>query len=328
MLALKRLGIDNYMLLLCAMVIAGALAPARGVAAEILGQVTFWAVALLFFLYGAKLDTASVRAGLMNLRLQALCLGATYLLFPVIGLALVALLGEPIGPELALGILFLAVLPSTVQSSIAFTGIAGGNVAAAICAASLSNLVAIVLTPALMALTMHRSGGVSGGAVVKIGVQILLPFLAGQLSRPWLAGILGRAKRLTLIVDRTAILLIVYAAFSAGTAAGLWSTIPGRRLAILFATVLVFLALAMGAMILAGRVFGLPAADRATLFFCGSTKSLASGLPISTAIFPPSAVGAIVLPLMLFHLSQLLVCALVAQRTSRRAPYREGRARA
>lgn len=311
---LKRFGIDLYMLLLIGVVALGALIPARGIGSDILGYVTYLAVALLFFIYGAKLDLASIRAGIMNLRLQSLSFVATYGVFPLIGLAFVGALGGWLGPELSLGLLFLAVLPSTIQSSIAFTGMAGGNVPAAICSATLSNLIGVVLTPALMALMLHQSGGVSSDAIIKIATQILLPFAVGQLLRRWIGAFIQRHKLLTTIVDRGSILLIVYSAFSAGTVAGIWSAIPVPRFIILGLVIAVYLVLVFWLMKLAWRQFRLPRADGITLLFCGSTKSLASGLPIATALFPPAQVGAIVLPIMLFHLLQLLVCAIMAQR--------------
>ncbi|RWR30878.1 bile acid:sodium symporter [Sinirhodobacter populi] len=315
---LRRLGIDGYMMLLVAMVLLGALLPARGMAAEVLHFATYWAVALLFFVYGAKLDPASVRAGLLNWRLQGLTLGATFVLFPVLGLGLAAVFGGVLGPEMTTGLLFLSLLPSTVQSSIAFTSIAGGNIPAAICAASLSNMVGVVLTPALVSLVLHRDGGgVSADAVIKIGEQIVLPFVAGQLVRPWIGAFIRRHKLLTMIVDRGSILLIVYSAFSAGTVAGLWSHVPASRLLLLFGVIAVFLALAFAAMAAAGRGLRLPGPDRSALFFCGSTKSLASGLPIASALFPAASVGAIILPTMIYHISQLLLCSIIAQRIAR-----------
>ena len=314
---LRRIGIDSYMLLLLVMVAAGLLLPARGVAADLLRDVTFWAVALLFFLYGARLDPAAVRAGLMNWRLQGLTLAATYLLFPLVGLALVSVAGSVLGPTVSLGLMFLALLLSTVQSSIAFTSIAGGNVPGAICAASLSNLLGVAITPLLVALVLHQGDGATGlGPVIKVGTQILLPFAAGQILRPWIGGFVRRRRLLTMVVDRGSILLIVYSAFSAGTVAGLWEAIPPASLVILGLVVLVFLALVMGLMVGAGRLAGLSYPDRAALFYCGSTKSLASGLPIATALFAADQVGAIVLPLMIYHMTQLLVCALVSQRAA------------
>ena len=312
---LKRVGIDGYMFLLLAMMALGAALPARGVGADILHQITFWAVALLFFLYGAKLDSAAVLKGMMNWKLQLLTFAATFALFPLLGLGITSAVGGLLGPTLALGVLFLAVLPSTVQSSIAFTAMAGGNVPAAICAASLSHLIGVALTPALVALMLHQDGGAVGlDAILKVGTQILLPFLLGQALRRWIGGFIKRQMTLSRMVDRGSILLIVYSAFSAGTVAGIWSSIPPETLLILFGVIAVFLALARGLMEAAGRVLGLPAEDRAVLFFCGSTKSLASGLPIATAIFAPSVVSAIILPVMMFHMTQLFVCAVVARR--------------
>jgi sodium/bile acid cotransporter 7 len=316
--ALKRIGIDTYMLLLVGMVLLGLILPARGIAAEALRGATFWAVTLLFFLYGAKLDPASVRAGLLNWRLQGLTFAATYLLFPVLGVILAAIFGGVLGSQLTLGLLFLCVLPSTVQSSIAFTSIAGGNVPAAICAASLSNLIGVALTPLLVAQLLHQDGGgISLDAIEKIALQILLPFILGQILRPWIGGFVQRHKLLTMVVDRGSILLIVYSAFGAGTVAGIWSAIPAPGLILCLAVVTLLLALAMGIMVAAGRITHMPHQDRAVLFFCGSTKSLASGLPIATAIFPAATVGATVLPVMIYHMTQLLVCSAIAQRMAR-----------
>ncbi|AZY94441.1 MULTISPECIES: bile acid:sodium symporter family protein [Paracoccus] len=316
---LKRIGIDSYMLMLLGTVMVGLVLPARGVAADALGQVTYWAVALLFVLYGAKLDPASVKAGMLNWRLQGLTFAATYLMIPVLGMAFALIFGDLLGPQVTLGLVFLAVLPSTIQSSIAFVSMAGGNVPAAICAASLSNLVGVALTPALVAALLKTGeGGVSLDAVLRIGTQILLPFVLGQVLRPWVGAFVRNRKTLTLVVDRGAILLIVYSAFSAGTVSGLWASIPPTALIALIAVMLVLLACVFGMMAGAGRAFGLPLEDRIVLFFCGSTKSLATGLPIATALFPAETVGATVLPVLVYHMAQLLICAMIAQNRARR----------
>lgn len=316
----KRIGIDAYMILLMLTAVLGVVLPARGIGAEILGYLTYWAVAVLFFLYGGKLDPRAVRAGLLNWKLQGLTFATTYAVFPVMGFALIAIFGRALGPEMSLGLLFLAVLPSTVQSSIAFTSISGGNVAAAICAASLSNIVGVVLTPLLVAQLIHLEGaGVTFEAIEKIGLQILLPFVAGQLLRRWIGATLNRRKLLTTIVDRGSILLIVFAAFSAGTVAGVWSSIPPASLLVTLGVVLLLLFLIIMTTRLAGRAAGLPPEDRTTLLFCGSTKSLASGLPIAMALFPAAQVSAIILPVMIYHMVQLLVCSGIAGNLSARA---------
>jgi sodium/bile acid cotransporter 7 len=318
---LRRIGVDTYMILLVGMVVAGALLPVSGPAARLLTSVTYWAVALLFFLYGAKLDPSTVLAGLTNWRLQGLVFLTTYLVFPVFGVAIGHLVAGVIPAGLILGLLFLSILPSTVQSSIAFTSVAGGNVAGAICAASVSNLIGVVLTPVLAAFLLARGGGeISMDAVMRLVVQILLPFAAGQAVRPWLGGWITRHKLATMIVDRGSILLIVYSAFSAGTVSGLWRIVPPTTFALLMSTIIVYLAIVMGTMVLLGQRTGLPPADRFVLFFCGSTKSLASGLPIATALFPAEEVSTLILPVMLFHLTQLLTCAVIAQRAARHAP--------
>ncbi|MEM5542699.1 bile acid:sodium symporter family protein [Sulfitobacter sp. AS92] len=317
---LNRVGIDGYMILLLCTMTLGLLAPAEGLAALALGQITFWAVALLFFLYGAKLDSGAVKAGLTNWRLQGLTLAATYVMFPLVGLLLSIVCGPFLGATVTLGFLFLTVLPSTVQSSIAFTAMAGGNVPGAICAASVSNLVGVLLTPLLVAFFLHTGeGGIRLDPVMKIGTQILFPFVLGQLARPWVGEAVRKHKTLTLIVDRGAILLIVFSAFSAGTVSGLWASLPLTTLAMLAVAVLAFLAITMSLMVWTGRACGLAIEDRAVLFYCGSTKSLASGLPIATALFPPADLAAIVLPLMMYHMAQLLVCASVSQKAARKS---------
>ncbi|WP_244523030.1 bile acid:sodium symporter family protein [Devosia sp. YR412] len=270
-------------------------------------------------MYGAKLDTASVVAGLTNWRLQLLVFGTTYLVFPLVGLGLSWSLAPWIDPSIALGILFLAVLPSTVQSSIAFTSMAQGNVPAAVCAASLSNLVGVVVTPALAALLLSTSGmGIRLDAVFGIAVQILLPFVVGQLLRRWIGAWIVRHKKVTLFVDRGSILLIVYSAFSAGMVAGIWQQVSGTTLILLVAADIVLLAVIIGASILTSRAARLTHADSMVMLFCGSTKSLASGLPIANILFVGQSISLIVLPLMLFHQLQLFVCAVLAQRQAHR----------
>lgn len=316
---LKRLGLDFYLALLIGTVAMATLLPARGTTAGGVDVISSSAVALLFFLYGVKLNTGAIVAGFTNWRLQALIFAGTFIAFPIVGFVLVFLLGSVLPPELRIGLLYLSILPSTVQSSIAFTSIARGNVPAAVCAASVSNLIGIFITPAAAALLLHTSGGGLGApAVFGIAVQLLLPFAAGQLARPLLAGFVDRHPVLTRVVDRGSILIIVYSAFSAGVVAGIWQQVDIGTLAILFAADTVMLVVIMIVTSRAGRLVGLPRGDRLALFFCGSKKSLASGLPMANILFAGQAASLIVLPLMLFHQLQLFVCAVIAQREGQR----------
>lgn len=313
--SLRRIGIDRYLICLFLTLVLATLLPVRGGSAKILSEVTFWAVALLFFLYGAKLSTESIWQGLMNPRLQIGTLLTTFCLFPLLALVLshpARMLAAP----LAVGILYVGSLPSTVQSSIAFTSVSGGNVAGAICAASISNLVGVVLSPLLISLLLATSGEATPGleAVWKICQQILLPFVLGQLCRPLLSPVLGRQKWIVNLFDRGTILLIVYSAFSAGVVAGIWQLLGVSTLAMLFGLVALLLAVVMATMILSARVTRMTREDSLALFYCGSTKSLATGLPMAGILFAGQDIALIVLPLMLYHLLQLVVCAMISAR--------------
>lgn len=313
---LKRFGIDPYLMLLFATVLGAALLPAHDRVAEVLDGVSYWAVALLFFLYGAKLSTASIIAGVTNWRLQLGVLATTFLVFPLLGIGMAAVTAPLLGAAFAAGLIYVGCLPSTIQSAVAFTALARGNVAGAVCAASISNLIGVVLAPLLVSLLMTTGGPVSinPDAVWKIAQQILLPFFIGQLARPLLISFLDRYKSTVTLYDRGVILLIVYVAFSAGVSGGTFASAGPWVLAALAGVMALMLALAFGATILLGRGAGLDRADRATLLFCGSTKSLATGLPMAGILFVGQDVAAILLPLMLYHLIQLVTCALISQR--------------
>lgn len=306
------------MMLLILTVLLATFLPARGQFATSLSQVTYWAVALLFFLYGAKLSTSTIISGLTNWRLQLSCLLFTYALFPILAMAMAPLIGSYLSAAFAVGLLYLACLPSTVQSSIAFTSVAGGNVAGAVCAASVSNLLGVALAPLLFALLLSSDSGVhvDGTAVWKIVQQILLPFVLGQLCRPVLGGFLNRYKLPTMIVDRGSILLIVYSAFSAGVVNGIWKIVGMQELLGLVAIICLLLTVVILATHFGGRTMGMNREDRLALLFCGSTKSLATGLPMAGILFHGQNVAMIVLPLMLYHLIQLFVCAILSQRAA------------
>jgi solute carrier family 10 (sodium/bile acid cotransporter), member 7 len=311
---LARIPVDRFLLLLIGTVALAALLPARGAAATAFGWTAFAAVALLFFLYGARLSPAAVWQGLSHWRLQGLILAATFALFPLIGLAFRPLAATVLPPELVLGLLFVCLLPSTVQSSIAFTSIAGGNVPAAFTSASVSNLLGVFLTPLLVLLLAQGGAGFGFDPILKIVGQILVPFLAGQLARPLLGDWLGRHRPVTAFVDRGSILLVVYAAFSEGVVAGIWTTVGAGELAFVVFADVAILALALALTTVASRRLGFAREDEIAIVFCGSKKSMATGIPMAGILFPGHAVALVVLPLMLFHQIQLFACAVIAQR--------------
>nr|WP_314073489.1 bile acid:sodium symporter family protein [uncultured Roseococcus sp.] len=310
-----KLPIDGFVLALLSTVALASVLPAQGRGAEVMGQAANVAIAFLFFLYGLRLAPRAALQGLAQWRLHLAVIAATFVVFPLLGLATGLLPESVLPPGLYAGILFLCVLPSTVQSSIAFTSIAGGNVAAAICSASASNLLGILLTPALVALLMHGAGaGISLGVLGDIAMQLFLPFALGQLLRPRLGAWAERHRWLLGRMDRLSILMVVYVAFSEGVVSGIWHRLDAAQLGVLLVICLALLGAVLGVTVLMARLLGLGRADEIVLVFCGSKKSLASGLPMASVIFAGSQVGLIVLPLMLFHQVQLMVCAWLARR--------------
>ena len=309
-----RIPIDRYLMLLLGAVALGLALPARGPAHGVVEDLVYVAVAALFFLYGARLSPGAVWSGLANWRLQLLVLASTFVLFPVVGLGVGHLAKSFLPGDLALGLIFVALLPSTVQSSIAFTSIARGNVPAALCSASISNMLGVVVTPLLASVILTGQGGLTLHGIADIGLQIILPFAVGQAVRPFTATWLLRHPALTQAFDRGSILVIVYAAFSAGAVAGVWSRVSAADLGVILALDLVMLGAVLVATTLISRRLGFSKEDEIAIVFCGSKKSLASGMPIAAIIFPGHVVALIVLPLMLFHQAQLFACAILARR--------------
>ena len=304
------------------------LLPPTGAWKPLAGALADAAIVLLFFLNGAKLSRQAIVDGARHWRLHTLTMAVTFVLFPLLGLGIAAL--HPFGDALTTGMLFLTLLPSTVQSSIAFTAIARGNVAAAVCGAAFSNLLGIVLVPVLVALFIHAGAGAGAGAgggsglswrsVEPILLQLLLPFVLGHLLRPVVGGFVARHKPLTAVVDRGSILLVVYTAFGAAVVEGLWQRVSAGDLALVAGLSVVLLAIVMVASWTLGRLAGFAREDRIVLLFCGSKKSLASGVPMAGVLFPAAGVGTVILPLMVFHQLQLIACAILARRLAETAP--------
>ncbi|WP_176590254.1 bile acid:sodium symporter family protein [Sphingobium sp. EM0848] len=311
---------DPFLLLLICTVALASFLPARGQGASIAGAAADAGIVLLFFLHGAKLSREAIWNGAKAWKLHLATLGTTFIAFPLIGLLTQQVTAIP--PSMRAGLLFLTLLPSTVQSSIAFTAIARGNVAAAVVSASFSNLLGIVLTPLLVALLMERSGTgdlISLSSVRDIVLQLLLPFVVGHLARPLIGGFVARRRALVARVDRGSILLVVYAAFSAAVVEGLWHKVSRDELLLLAVLSIAILIVVLLFTSMLGRLLGFAREDAIVLQFCGSKKSLASGVPIAGVLFPASAVGPILLPIMLFHQIQLMACAILARRYGARA---------
>jgi sodium/bile acid cotransporter 7 len=215
---------DNFILVLIGTLVLASVLPCRGAAAVVADHLTNVAIALLFFLHGAKLSRQALIAGASHWRLHALVLLTTFVLFPLFGLAFKPLLLRLATPALYAGILFLCTLPSTVQSSIAFTAIAKGNVPAAVCSASASSIIGIFVTPVVVSLVLssHLRSGSAWRTIGEIVLRLFVPFVCGQLIQPLIRRWIGRNESIVSAVDQGSILLIVYSAFSAAVGEGLW----------------------------------------------------------------------------------------------------------
>ena len=254
----------------------GILIPVPAVLVNALGYLGNVLIVLLFFLYGARLSTKEIWEGLKNWRLQGAVALSTFVLFPLLGIAMHPLDLKLLGPVFALGTLYLTLLPSTVQSSVTFTSIAGGNIAGAVCSATISNIAGIILTPALVFVVMGRASGIEATRVVNVLLQLLLPFVLGQLLHRFIGKWLNTHRALTKATDNGTIMLTLT-----------WNL---------------------------GRWISLNRRDRIVLLMCGSKKSLATGLPMAAIIFPPATVAAVTIPVIVFHQFQLVVCAVLARR--------------
>jgi len=315
---------DRFVLLMACAVILALIFPHWGASDGPLhlGKVTAFGIGLVFFLHGANLAPEKLATGVRNWKAHLLIQATTFIVFPILGLILHFGLKNFLPDTLLLGFFFLAALSSTVSSSVAMTGIAKGNIPVAVFNATLSGLIGMVLTPAMVSLVSKTGTGEFSliNAMADIAMTLLAPFAAGQILRPVIRKVLDRYKSLLQRLDRSVILLIVFTSFATSTKGGIWSDFSLIQFAITGGIVLALLAAALTFTLCAARMAGLPREDEAAIVFCGSTKSLANGAPIAQILFAGSAsLGPIMLPLMLYHQFQLMVCAVVAQRYSNAA---------
>ncbi len=305
---------DEFTLAMAATVTFALVLPCLGVGAQIFAALTSVAIGLLFFLQGARLSRAAIIAGASHWRLHLVIFAASFALFPLAGVALRPLASVVLAPPIVVGLLFLCTLPSTVQASVAFTSIAGGNVAAALCSASASSLIGMAATPLLAGLLLQAHGGFSLDALRSIVFELLAPFVAGQALQKWIGGFVQRHRKMLGMVDRGSVLLMVYTVFSAATVGGIWHRLTPGVLAILVAVDAALLAFMLAATAGIARRLRFSHADEVAIVFCGSKKSLVSGITMANVLFAGPALGLIVLPMMIFHQLQLMACAALARR--------------
>lgn len=273
-------------------------------------------VALIFFLNGVALSFAALKEGTLRWPLHLVVQATTFLLFPLIGWAAIGPVTWAAGANLALGFFFLCALPSTVSSSVAMTAAAKGNVPAAVFNATLSSLIGVFLTPFWVSLVLGRGQGVAmdlGDVILDLVLWLLLPLLLGQLARPWLGDWAKRHKAALNYVDRGTILFIIYTSFCDSVVGGLWQ---GQGLWVIVGAVVgsaLLFAIVFGLVNAACLRFGFTLPDRVAAVFCGSKKTIASGVPMAQLIFAGDPrLGVLLLPLMIYHPLQLIICGALA----------------
>ncbi|MFZ5725840.1 MAG: bile acid:sodium symporter family protein [Pseudomonadota bacterium] len=309
---LDRIFPDRFVPLLLGTILLASLLPVRGAAVPAAEAFSTAAVVLLFFLNGVRLPRDEVLHGVRNWKLQGAALLFCFGAMALLGLAAQAALAPLLPTTLALGFLFLGVLPSTVQSATAATSMAGGNVAASVVAAALLNLIGVALSPLLLALLAGSAGAIQGAAVLRIVSVLLLPFLIGQLAQRWLRPWALAHRGLATAMDRTAIAIAVYVAFSAAVVAGIWDQLDEREIAVILAVTALMLALSFGGAWALGGLLRLARPDRITLLFAGAQKSIAVGAPLAATLFPPAIAGMVLVPILVYHMAQLIVSAWIA----------------
>ncbi|MGC4086306.1 MAG: bile acid:sodium symporter family protein [Polyangiaceae bacterium] len=280
-------------------------------------------VALIFLLHGATLSLSALAEGLKRVRVHVAIQAATFVFFPLLGLALLKLLPQSlVKPELRIGLFFLCALPSTVSSSVTLTAVARGSVPVALFNATLSSLLGVALTPLWIGLALRGSGQTLplSAVVLDLFCWLVMPFLVGQLLRPWVGGFVGRNKRALSLLDRGTILLLVYTSFCDSVVERVWGGQGPLVLIVTFGVCCLLLALMLLASSYAARLLGVSVEDRIALMFCGSKKTLASGVPMARLMFGAGpSLGVILLPILLYHPLQLVVCGWLAGRFARRA---------
>lgn len=315
----SRLIPDRFVLMLLLTILAAALLPVTGVAAVYAGHAVSVAIFLLFFLHGLRLPRAEVIVAMRNWRLQGVMFAFVFAFMPLVAFGATRAQGSLLPEGLVVGLLFLGVLPSTVQSAISYSSLAGGNIAASVMASALLNLAGIFMTPLLVALLIGAGGGaaIGGDTVLRIVAILLLPFALGQIAQGWLGAWAVRNKPMLTLLDRTAIVLAVYVAFSSAVAGGQMQALDWGVLGVLTAIICTMLAIAFLSAWALGGAIGLPRADRISLLFAGSHKSIATGAPLAAILFAGPQAGLVILPALIYHQIQLIVSAPLASRLAK-----------
>jgi solute carrier family 10 (sodium/bile acid cotransporter), member 7 len=309
---------DKFVLALLAGILIAYIFPraATGTSGILLGHLSSLGISLIFFFYGLRLSPEKIRLGLKNWKLHILVQSSTYILFPLAVMVLYPFINNERQEILWLGLFFLAVVPSTVSTSVIMVSIGRGNIPAAIFNASISGIIGIVLTPLLTGLFLQQTLGFDFTEVyIRLLTGIILPVVIGTLLRSKLHGFTLRYGKTLGMFDKAVILLIVYRSFANSFNDSVFSIVSTADLIILFLIVIALFFVVYGSIHLISTMLDFNREDKITALFCGSQKSLVHGTVFSNVLFGSFfAVGIILLPLMLFHAFQIFILSMIAVR--------------
>lgn len=324
-MTIRGYSFDGFLLALVLVVVAAILFPGLGASGGPLHMdwIAGYGIAVVFFLYGLTLAPEKLHQGAKNWPVHVTVQLATFVLFPLVTLILLALFGRGLPAPVATGFFYVAALPSTVSSSVAMTSLARGNVPIAIFNATLSSLLGVFITPFLMAWYASTSGTAMPllPVMMKVVLLVLLPIGVGQLARHWLSAWATKNNKWIKLADRAIILAIVFNAFSNSMIEGIWTGHDASLIVEMVVGVIALFFIVYGLLKIPCRVLGLDREESIACLFCGSKKSLATGVPLAKLMFGATPqIGLIIAPIMLYHFFQLLIVSVIANRYARTAP--------
>jgi sodium/bile acid cotransporter 7 len=292
--------------------------PATGEAGALAQSVSSAAIFVLFLVNGMRIARGEIARGLANWRFFGPLFVWVFGVMALLGWGLGAIASGLLPPLVALGFVYLGVLPSTIQSATSYTTLAGGNAALSVVGAALINIAGVFITAPLFALLGGQSGANIGSEmVVRIATILVLPFVIGQVVQGWTRPWIIERKAQIAWLDRAVIGIAVYVAFSGAVEEGLTTLFSAADWGVLLGLVVLLLVVATGGAWSVSAALGYPRADRIAFLFAAAQKSVAIGAPLAAILFPAEVAGFVIAPLLLYHLLQLLWAAPLATMLAR-----------
>jgi len=236
------------------------------------------------------------------------------LALPLLAWLLVATVGHRVlSRDMSLGLLAAAATPCTLASAAVWTRRAGGNDAVSIVVTVITNASCFLVTPFwLWQMTGETASIDAPQMILKLALFVVLPMVLAQLVR--LMRELGRwATSHTIpfgVTAQVGVLIMIF--FGSVQTAQRFARTGGRPLAVELLVVILAVVAIHVAVLVAGmfcaRCLKMDRACQIAVGFAGSQKTLMVGLQICMEL------GFNIVPMVAFHISQLLVDTVIADR--------------